>query len=102
MGNHAQQRAEERISACGRNPAEAYSLAERIARAYPRTDIAVRLMVLEGAYGDTEEDILSRMSNGNEVWAIIRQGVVTTIMLRRDNQPRTTEALRVDKVLRVA
>jgi len=102
MGNHAEQRAAERIIAAGRSPQEAVSLAERIARAYPRTDIAVRLMVLEGAYGDTQDDILSRMSNGDEVWAIIRQGSVTTIMLRRSNQPRTPEALRVDKVLRIA
>ena len=38
-------------------------------------------------------------SNGENVVAIVRNGVVKTVMLRRDNQPRTRTALRVDKVL---
>lgn len=38
-------------------------------------------------------------SNGNEVWAILRDSVITTTMFRRDNQPHTPAALRVDVVL---
>jgi hypothetical protein len=37
-------------------------------------------------------------SNGNEVWAIVRQKDLVTVMLRRATQPKTTEALRVEKV----
>lgn len=37
-------------------------------------------------------------SNGNMVWAIVRDGVVTTVMLRRDDQPATKVALHVDYV----
>ena len=42
------------------------------------------------------------MSNGSNVVAIVRKGVVKTVMLRRDNQPPTRTALRVDKVVRMA
>lgn len=42
------------------------------------------------------------MSNGSNVVAIVRKGVVKTVMLRRDNQPPTRTALRVDKVVKMA
>ncbi len=38
-------------------------------------------------------------SNGDCIWAIVRDGAVSTIMLRRSNQPATKAALRVDAVL---
>ena len=38
-------------------------------------------------------------SNGNEVWAIVRGGEIVTVMLRRDDQPKTKAALRVEEVL---
>lgn len=38
-------------------------------------------------------------SNGQNVVAIVRNGVLKTVMLRRDNQPRTGVALRVDMVV---
>ena len=38
-------------------------------------------------------------SNGQNVVAIVRNGVLKTVMLRRDNQPRTRMALRVDMVV---
>lgn len=40
-------------------------------------------------------------SNGDQVWAIIRNQHVVTLMLRRSTQPRTTQALNVDRVGRV-
>ena len=39
-------------------------------------------------------------SNGQNVVAIVRNGVLRTVMLRRDNQPPTRTALRVDLVIR--
>lgn len=39
-------------------------------------------------------------SNGNEVWAIVREGYLRTIMFRRESQPATPEALRVRKVVK--
>jgi hypothetical protein len=38
-------------------------------------------------------------SNGECVWAIVRDGVVTTVMLRRGSQPSTPQALRVSAVI---
>lgn len=38
-------------------------------------------------------------SNGNEVWAILRDCLITTVMFRRSNQPHTPAALRVDRVI---
>jgi hypothetical protein len=37
-------------------------------------------------------------SNGDQVWAIIRDGRIHTVMLRRSDQPSTPQALRVSKV----
>jgi hypothetical protein len=37
-------------------------------------------------------------SNGSEVWAIVREGELVTVMLRRADQPRTRGALRVEEV----
>lgn len=37
-------------------------------------------------------------SNGDEVWAIVRGHSITTVMLRRSDQPATNEALRVSVV----
>jgi hypothetical protein len=38
-------------------------------------------------------------SNGEQVWAIVRGGVVATVMCRRDGQPNTRGALHVDAVI---
>lgn len=38
-------------------------------------------------------------SNGNVVWAIIRNGELRTVMYRRDDQPSTCDALRVRTVI---
>lgn len=40
----------------------------------------------------------SEVSNGNEVWAIVRQKDLVTVMFRRETQPKTSEAFRVEKV----
>lgn len=38
-------------------------------------------------------------SNGDEVWAIIRDGAVATLMLRRHTQPKRPEAMSVARVI---
>jgi len=38
-------------------------------------------------------------SNGSEVWAIVRGLAITTIMLRRKDQPSTAAALDVDYII---
>jgi len=40
-------------------------------------------------------------SNGQNVVVMVRSGKVATVMLRRDNQPATRSALRVDRVLKM-
>lgn len=40
-------------------------------------------------------------SNGQNVVVMVREGKVATVMLRRDNQPATRAALRVDRVLKM-
>lgn len=42
----------------------------------------------------------SDLSNGSRVVAIIRDNKLITMMFRRETQPWTPEALRVDKVVR--
>ena len=48
--------------------------------------------------GWTADRWSSGLSNGDEVWAVIRDGEVKTVMLRRGTQPKTRGALRVDAV----
>lgn len=43
------------------------------------------------------DDFLGKDSTGNEIWVVVRNNEIGTIMLRKDIQP--IEKLRVDKVL---
>jgi hypothetical protein len=63
-------------------------------KANPRGSHAVRVWVLKGQRNEPWSDL----SNGDEVWAIIRDGVVVTTMLRRSTQPKTCASLRVEHV----
>ncbi len=56
---------------------------------------AVRLLALDGERGARDG---AHASNGDELWAIVRDGRPVTIMRRRREQPATPEALRVDAV----
>lgn len=38
-------------------------------------------------------------SNGNEVWAVVREATIVTVMLRRSDQPRSCRALRVANIV---
>lgn len=58
-----------------------------------KVDTAVRVTVLPS------QQVTNGISNGEEVWAIIRGGDIVTVMNRRATQPRTPNALRVQKVM---
>ena len=101
MTLHAAERASERLIDAGIDPAVVLREATTIANAHRSVDLAVRMRTLNGTYGDGRADVMSRESNGDEVWAIIRGGTVKTIMLRRSTQPRTPAAFGVDRVARI-
>lgn len=96
---HAVERFTSRLSEVGVDPDAMLTLAEQIAAHYEKSSVAVRMLVLRRSCGDQSADLLSRESNGNEWWVICRDGWVVTLMLRRSEQPKTREALRVEQVL---
>lgn len=96
---HAQQRTVERLTDAGMSKVgidKVYHVANYL-ESKVTGDTAVRLLVLpqrvNAAWGER--------SNGDQVWAIYRDGRLATVMLRRSTQPETPEALRVDKVVRL-
>lgn len=95
---HAEQRLAERMT-----PAEATVLGAAITRLAatldPRLDYAVHIGRLTETRGSwTFEPDGSGTSNGNSIWAIIRHGRIATVMYRRDAQPSTKQAFRVDVI----
>lgn len=44
------------------------------------------------------EEVARGYSNGDAVWAILRAGIIATVMYRRTGQPATAAALRVERV----
>ena len=74
--------------------AKIYRAAEGLAALSSVGAEAIRLLKLSAqvnqAYG--------LRSNGDEVWAIIRNRQLKTVMLRRSSQPQTPAAFRVEKV----
>jgi hypothetical protein len=97
---HGAARAIERMAQAGLNPRTVLDLAAQVA-AHAATDTAALMVTLPTRAGDDRDDVLSRESNGNEVWSIIRDKRVVTLMLRRDDQPKTRTALRVERVIRL-
>lgn len=67
----------------------------RVATVMPDKDIAVKLWKIKGAKCKHDH------SNGNQVWAIIRQGVVKTFMLRRRTQSNDIKDFNVDLVTNI-
>lgn len=100
LSAHAIGRASERLAAAGEDPSLVLRQAEQVARAYPSTSVAVRMRVLPAAFGDVRGGP-ERQSNGDEAWAICRNGYVRTVMLRRSTQPRSPEAFGVSLVFRM-
>lgn len=70
-------------------------LEDYLRRHRPGSDIAVRVLRL----GSQRNEAWSDVSNGDEVWAIVRRADVKTVMLRRSSQPSTPESMRVDRVV---
>lgn len=64
------------------------------AAVHPKGSYAVRCMRLAARRGQAWSDT----SNGDSIVAIIRNGILETVMLRRDSQPWTRAALRVDSL----
>ena len=100
---HASERIAERLDS-----GSAWTLAraiERLAREACRPDLSYAVMV----YRDTRTHGTFTInpdgtgpSNGTDLWAIIRNRTVVTVMWRRTAQPMTTDAFRVDTIRRVA
>ena len=61
-------------------------------KAHPTGAHAIRILKLDQRRGTWAG------SNGDEVWCILRDGKVATVMLRRSNQPRHARAFDVDHV----
>jgi len=96
MEPHAFQRIEERLTEDERTLVRARC--EGLSQLFAdRRDISIAVLVLRlkaqrnRAWGE--------VSNGDQVWAIVRGGRVKTVMLRRSTQPATADAMRVDHVV---
>jgi hypothetical protein len=96
--NHSTERAIERMAQAGLNASAVLNLAGQVARS-TREATAVLIVTLPERAGDDRDDVLTRESNGNEVWSINRDGRIITLMLRRSNQPHTADAMRVNRVM---
>jgi hypothetical protein len=95
--NHATDRAFGRLADAGIN---GRAVLDRAAKVAARIDgsAAVLMVRLDKKVGDTAGDFNSRDSNGDDVWAIIRNRRVNTLMLRRKEQPATPAKFGVDAV----
>jgi len=60
-------------------------------------DYGVRLFTIKDIHGIPWSD----KSNGDEIWSIIRNKNIITVMFRRSTQPATPESLRVDKIVKM-
>lgn len=95
--NHATERAETRIKECGLSPRKVMECASDIAdKVRDYGSVAVHMTTLPESHGEYWVE-----SNGSQVWAVIRDGRVVTLMLRREDQPGTPDRLRVDHVMRL-
>lgn len=94
MNNHSSQRLYDRVISNGVPLEEANTIVPKLERlaSEVKKDVAVL------CYKFRKEQV-SDLSNGDEVWAIIRHNSIVTIMLRRNSQPKTCGALRVAQVI---
>lgn len=92
LSGHAWERVAERLEPWERG--RVVLLVSGYLKANPRGSHAVRLLTLDVQ----RNEAWSNTSNGDEVWAIIREGKVITTMLRRSTQPKTCASLRVERV----
>lgn len=99
--DHARERITERLDDAGYAPVTIGKVIDAVTQLAARssaTSEAARIVnvghQVNQAYGDR--------SNGNYLWAIFRGGNCITAFLRRDNQPPTPAALRVEQVSLIA
>jgi hypothetical protein len=93
--NHATERALQRVTDAGLSGRKVLDAAASVAAAV-NGSAAVLMTTLPEPKGTFWTE-----SNGNQLWAVIRDHRVVTLMLRRDNQPATADRLRVDRVYRL-
>lgn len=95
MTAHAAQRAAERLATLPNDVAtQCIALATEYADTHTDGDHAVRVAKLARAVGEA----WGAASNGDTVWAIVRQGAVQTYMFRRSTQPLDRAAFNVRTV----
>jgi hypothetical protein len=92
--HHALQREQDRLLQAGLSIADIEHQAGEFASRC-KTDTA--LLVAKLPEQQNRHDFAA--SNGDAVWAIIRDGKVVTFMFRRSTQPATPNALRVRNVV---
>ncbi len=102
LSPHCVDRVRDRLVSVGVNPDDMERLLDRVSRSVPPGSSAVRLFSLGKHVGPSGPDHYSRSSsNGDEVWCVVRDGDVRTVMFRRSDQPRRPDAFGVDRVLRL-
>lgn len=99
---HASERIAERLE-----PGASWTIARAIEQLAATTDPRRSYAVM--VYRDTQPHGTFRIdadgtgpSNGTDLWAVIRNRTIVTVMWRREAQPATPEAFRVDVIKRVA
>lgn len=99
MLSHAKQRATTRLLYdVGMLPEEIDALIER-AEQYAVTSSAPSEAIMLHRLKKQVNQAWGAKSNGNEVWAIIRDNHLVTIMLRRSTQPKDPKAFSVQNVV---
>ncbi len=93
---HANNRVTQRLEDAGYSDAMIGKIGSALDYVAPRfnRDTALKVLDLDAMVGRA----FTNSSNGDQVWAIIRNRRVVTVMLRRATQPATTKALKVDFV----
>lgn len=92
---HAMDRALGRLTEVGIDGMAVLARAQRVAVKVPVESAAILMVEMR------QREFCSDGSNGDQVWAVVRNRRVVTLMLRRSTQPATTGALGVDQVYRV-
>ena len=71
-----------------------FNLALALAKKSKTDSEAIRIVKLPLQHNRPWSDV----SNGDEIWALVRRNRLVTMMFRRSTQPKTVESLRVNKV----
>jgi argininosuccinate lyase len=94
MNQHVLHRLYDRVVQNGVPLVEAHDIVGKLEKVADSSTNDIAILIYQFA-----RQQVSDLSNGEEVWAIIRNHDVKTIMLRRGSQPKTAWSLRVDKVV---